>query len=70
MKVVNLSDDLNKDLDNIHLEVLNMHAFFGCSIERDENRARGLLPVKSNRKNFTAYYFSDMEWGQMLPMNI
>lgn len=47
-----------------------MQAFFGCSIERDDNRARGLLPVKSNRKNFTAYYPSDMEWGQILPMNI
>lgn len=35
MKVINLSDDLETNLNNIELEVLNMHALFGCSIERD-----------------------------------
>ena len=61
---------MDKTIDNIKINCVDYHEFFGAKIDRESNRVSGLSNLNSNRKNFSAYMPNNIEWGQKLPMNM
>lgn len=70
IEVLNLSEDDEKNIENIKLSVFGMHSVFGAYIEREQNRLSGLRRVSTSRKNLSCFVPDEIEWGDYLPMNV
>jgi hypothetical protein len=70
IEVLNVSEDDDQNIENIKLSVFGMQSIFGAQIEREQNRLSGLRRVQSSRKSLSCFVPDNIEWGDLLPMNV
>ena len=57
-------------MNAMKIEVIDFKQIFGAKIDREDNRVSGLSIINSKRKNFDGYVPNNVEYGDMISMNI